>query len=161
KGTDVSLAPPFGGNLGIILNTSSSFRYCASLGGTTIKNQVGLLKRKDATAPGGCPVISTTTTTTVTTSTTTTTPASCCGAMRISLTSSAGTLQVDNLPAFPFPTGVSTIMDVAGGATMPNCQHNVVVPAGGFSVPNFDIPALNYCSSVIDLHCESGTGEGA
>src|SRR5262249_41636156 len=85
----------------------------------------------------------------------------CCGAMRISLTSSAGTLQVDNLPAFPFPTGVSTVMDVAGGATMPNCQHNVVVPSGGFSVPNFDIPALNYCSSVIDLHCESGTGEGA
>ncbi len=41
------------------------------------------------------------------------------------------------------------------------CRHNAVLPPGGFFVPHFDIPALNYCSEFIDLNCESGTGTGA
>src|SRR5262249_33905633 len=124
--------------------------------------------------PAGTPCKTTSTTTTSTTSTTSTSlgpcvPApsgdGCCGAEQIMLISSAGTLQVDNLPPFPFPTGVTTTMNsgpacAASGAS-PTCRHEVIVPAGGFAVPNFDIPALNYCSSVIDRHCESGTGEGA
>src|SRR5262249_36127124 len=78
---------------------------------------------------------------------------------RYSLTSSAGTLQVDNLPAFLFPTGVTTVMDTTAATIgLPTCQHDVHVPT--FTVPNFDIPALNYCSSVTALGCESGTGVG-
>jgi hypothetical protein len=154
KGTGVTVgASSFSGNAGIIM-TMGGTRYCASFGGTTIKNDPGNFKRKDAPAPGACPTVAPPTTTT-------TTVASCCPAQRISLTSSAGTLQVDNLPPFPFPTGVSTVMDVAGGATAPNCEHNVVIPNNGFSVPNFDIPALNYCSSVTTLGCDTGAGEGA
>jgi hypothetical protein len=38
---------------------------------------------------------------------------------------------------------------------LPTCQHDVVVPT--FSVPNFGIPALGYCSSIATLGCESGT----
>ena len=94
--------------------------------------------------------------------TTTTLPgAGCCGPERIVLRSSAGTLQVDNLPPFVFPVGVVTTMDTSAAGGAPACQHDVVVPADGFSVPNFDIPALNYCSSVTPLGCEVGTGDGA
>ena len=52
---DASINPPVSGNLGIILTTGAD-RYCAEFGGTTIKNDPGLLKRKDALAPGACPV---------------------------------------------------------------------------------------------------------
>jgi hypothetical protein len=37
----------------------------------------------------------------------------------------------------------------------------VSVPAGGFAVPSFCIPALQYTSQVISTGCESGTGDGA
>jgi hypothetical protein len=86
----------------------------------------------------------------------------CCAPQRIALVSTVGTLRVDNLAPFQFPSNVITTMDMGpavGGA--PECRHDVVVPAGGFHVPNFDIPALNYCSSINNLHCESGSGEGA
>jgi hypothetical protein len=83
---------------------------------------------------------------------------SCCPAERITLTSSAGSLRVNNLPVFPFPPGVLTVMD--SGAADDKCRHQVVVPAAGFSVPNFDIPSLNFCSSIVTLGCESGDGLG-
>ena len=35
------------------------------------------------------------------------------------------------------------------------------MPAGGFFVPNFDLPALNYCSSINPIGCDVGTGFGA
>jgi hypothetical protein len=55
KGTDVTLATaPFDGVASWQINTGAGDRYCAELGGTEIKNQAGLLKRKDAGAPGGC-----------------------------------------------------------------------------------------------------------
>jgi hypothetical protein len=53
-------------------------------------------------------------------------------------------------------------MDVAAAsAPFPDCQHPAVVPAGGFFVPNFDLPALNYCSSVTPIGCDVGSGLGA
>jgi len=53
-------------------------------------------------------------------------------------------------------------MDTSAATGAPGeCRHDVVLPPGGFFVPHFDIPALNYCSEIIDLHCESGTGDGA
>jgi hypothetical protein len=119
---------------------------------------------------GACPPQPTTTTTvpdsvttTSTTSTTSTTviceAGACCGAEQIVLVSTAGTLQVDALPPFPFPTGVMTTMNV--GAPDANCGHDVVVPAGGFFVPVFDLPALNYCSQVVATGCEAGGGVGS
>ena len=88
--------------------------------------------------------------------------AACCGPERITLSSSAGTLAVDNLAPFPFPAGVTTVMDVAAASLpYPDCQHTAIVPAGGFFVPNFDLPALNYCSSVTPIGCDVGTGFGA
>ena len=55
KGADVTLADTaFVGVASWRIDTGAGDRLCAELGGTTIKNQAGLLKRKDATAPGGC-----------------------------------------------------------------------------------------------------------
>jgi hypothetical protein len=81
----------------------------------------------------------------------------CCNPERITLTSGAGgTLTVDGLPAFPFPAGVTTVMDVAAALDQVNCQHPVSINA--FSVPTFPIPALNYCSRVTPSGCSSSTG---
>jgi hypothetical protein len=77
--------------------------------------------------------------------------------------SSAGTLRVDNLAPFPFPSGVITTMDSQATDTgFPVCHHPVLVPLGGFNVPHFDIPALNYCSEITSLGCQTGgtTGKG-
>jgi hypothetical protein len=143
KGASVtSGGTSFAGDIGVILNADGE-TYCAQIPPTT-KNVGGtIIKGKDAAAPGSCPTV----------------PSGCCGAERITLTSSAGTLTVDNLVPFPFPTGVLTVMDVgpADGA----CHHKVEVASGNFFVPNFDLPALNYCSSVTPIGCDVGTGFGA
>lgn len=56
-----SLTPPFLGDARVVLTVgSASKRYCASFGGTTIKNDTIQLKRKDAAPPTMC-VTSTTT----------------------------------------------------------------------------------------------------
>lgn len=56
KGSGITLTPPFDGEAGVIL-TSGGARYCASFGGTDVKNEAGNFKRKDAPAPGACPVV--------------------------------------------------------------------------------------------------------
>jgi hypothetical protein len=161
KGADVTVDGIVAGDLGIIITTDAD-TYCASFGGTTVKNQPGLVKRKNAPAPLSCPAPAVATTTSTSTSTTTSsTVATCCGAERITLKSSVGSLQVDNLPTFTFPANVTTIMDTSAPVVgLPECKHNVIVPAGGFTVPNYDIALLNFCSSVTVLGCESGSGEG-
>ncbi|MDX2165427.1 MAG: M28 family peptidase [Deltaproteobacteria bacterium] len=59
KGVAVSIAPPFAGDMGVVLGlpagSTAALRYCAQLGGTTSKNDASLLKRKDAAAPASCP----------------------------------------------------------------------------------------------------------
>jgi hypothetical protein len=45
---------PLGGELGITLETGTDNR-CAELGGTSVKDEAGLIKKKDAPAPGTCP----------------------------------------------------------------------------------------------------------
>ena len=60
---DQALDPPLLGNSGIRLSLGAD-SYCAEFGGTTIKNDPVLLKRKDAAAPPACPVVSPPTTTT-------------------------------------------------------------------------------------------------
>ena len=144
KGAGVTIGgSSFAGDIGVILTTDSD-EFCAQVPPTT-KNDPGNAKGKDAGAPGSCPTVSST----------------CCAPERITLTSSAGTLTVDGLPPFPFPTGVTTIMDVGPSVGGPACQHPVEVAAGNFFVPNFDLPALNYCSSVTPIGCDVGTGYGS
>ena len=107
---------------------------------------------------GSCPA-TTTTTTPGGTTTTTAPPGGCCGAARIETTSSAGTLEVSTIPAFPFPPNVQTIVDV--GAADAGCKHTGVVPPGGFAVPTFCIPSLGFSSDVLPTGCESGGADGA
>jgi hypothetical protein len=103
----------------------------------------------------------TTTTTATTTSTTLTTlPPPCCAPSRITRSSGAGMLQVGTLPAFPFPAGVTEVLDLGAAAGFPNCSHAVIIPAGGFTVPVFCIPTLGFTSKVTATGCESGGADG-
>jgi hypothetical protein len=53
---DGTLNGPVSGNVGIVLSTGTTpDRYCAEFGGSTVKNETGLVKRKAAPAPGACP----------------------------------------------------------------------------------------------------------
>jgi hypothetical protein len=51
-----SVDGPLGGELGISLETGTDNR-CAELGGTSVKDEAGLIKKKDAPAPASCPAI--------------------------------------------------------------------------------------------------------
>ena len=103
---------------------------------------------------------STVASTTSTSSTTTSTlAAGCCGAERINLNSTPGTLKVGGFAPFPFPAGVHTVIDA--GVADATCRHSVTIPAGGFVVPAFCIPALQYTSELVATGCESGTGIGS
>jgi len=83
KGTDVTVNPPVGTSLGIILTTAVGDRFCAEFPAPGLKNDPGFFKGKDAPQPSVCPTpgVGTTTTTTTPGSTTTTTtlPGLCCG----------------------------------------------------------------------------------
>jgi hypothetical protein len=83
----------------------------------------------------------------------------CCAPKRMTLTSGAGLLQVATLAPFPFPSGVQLKLDSAAGDV--DCRHAVGVPAGGFSVPVFCIPALGFTVSMDPLGCAAGAGQGA
>jgi hypothetical protein len=54
-GDAITLAPPFAGKVGVVLNLGTGDRYCAQLGGDEVKNVGTLTKRKNAPAPGACP----------------------------------------------------------------------------------------------------------
>jgi cysteine-rich repeat protein len=57
KGAGITLAPPFAGDLGVIVTAgSASKRYCVSFGGDTKKNATEGFVRKNAPAPPACPV---------------------------------------------------------------------------------------------------------
>jgi hypothetical protein len=49
------LVPPFGGELGIVLDMGSD-RYCGQFGGITVENSAHRLRRRLASAPFACPV---------------------------------------------------------------------------------------------------------
>jgi hypothetical protein len=57
RGSDVTLMPPFAGDVGIILSLGATDRYCAQFGGDEVKNDATLTKRKNAPAPTACPEI--------------------------------------------------------------------------------------------------------
>jgi hypothetical protein len=55
---DGTLNGPVSGNVGIILSIGTTpDRLCAEFGGSTVKNETGLVKRKTAPAPGACPTV--------------------------------------------------------------------------------------------------------
>jgi hypothetical protein len=55
KGSGITLAPPFTGDIGIVLSLGTSDRYCVQFGGDESRNDTTLTKRRNAPAPGGCP----------------------------------------------------------------------------------------------------------
>lgn len=66
-----------------------------------------------------------------------------------------GTLKVYTFAAFPFPAGGTIKQDVGPGDA--NCVHATVVDSpGGFSAPNFCVPALGYTVSVTQTGCGIG-----
>jgi hypothetical protein len=71
---------------------------------------------------------------------------------------------VSTLPAFPFPLGIVTVLDVGPGIAPPDrptqCHHDVIVPAGGFAVPTFCIPGLGFTSQVQVTGCAAGGAAG-
>jgi hypothetical protein len=90
KGAGVTLSAPFSLDVGVVLKVGTdSKRYCAIFGGEPARNDGTILRRKNAPAPGACPVelyssttIPPTTSTSSTTSTSTSTsvpgPVPCC-----------------------------------------------------------------------------------
>ncbi len=72
KGAGVQMATPFSGDVGVVLDVGTDTkRYCAQFGGTQVRNDLALLKKKAAGAPGSCPSQSASTTTSTTTSSST------------------------------------------------------------------------------------------
>jgi hypothetical protein len=80
----------------------------------------------------------------------------CCAGVQMSTVTSAGTLVVDSLNAFPFPAGVTTTMNV--DAPDSECAHPLSV--GVYDVPTFCIVGLGFSSDVFYIGCESGTALG-
>jgi hypothetical protein len=111
---DGTLNGPVTGEVGITLAVGSD-NYCSSFGGTEIKNQTGLVKRKDAPPPGACPTVGTTSTTL---------PASCCNG--------------DPFISFETTNAMGDCGDIidAGGATVSNINcAGLYTGGGGNSVP--------------------------
>jgi hypothetical protein len=66
-----------------------------------------------------------------------------------------GTLDVYSFAPFPFPSGGMIVQHVGDGDA--NCVHETVVPfPGGFSSPNFCVPALMFTTSVTQTGCGVG-----
>lgn len=83
----------------------------------------------------------------------------CCSPVRIVATSGAGTLAAGNFSNLPFTSGIVLSIDV--GAADATCRHAATVPASGFSVPAYCLPALGMTADFIARGCAGGTGEGA
>jgi hypothetical protein len=105
KGGGVTLPTPFLGQVGIVLTVGTdSKRYCAVFGGDDTKNDATALKRKNAPAPGACPLdLNSSTTIPPTTSTTTT----------------SSTTTTDSVPA---PSTTTTASPVSSSTSTTNFQ---------------------------------------
>lgn len=128
KGSGVTLGPPMAGDVGIILTLGAdSKRYCARFGGTGVKNQSGLTKRKDAPAPDACAVLSSTTSTstsssststsstsTTSTSTTSTSNTSSTSSSSTSTTSTSVTTTSSTTSTLPCVCGNGTVQSACG-----------------------------------------------
>ncbi|HJQ83381.1 MAG TPA: hypothetical protein VKA21_04850 [Candidatus Binatia bacterium] len=89
---------------------------------------------------------------------TTTVPPACCPAVRVVATGAAGTLKLGTLTPFPIPAGSITTIDAGPPDTA--CSHPAIVPTGGFTVPNFCIPALSFTAALRPTGCDGGAPAG-
>jgi hypothetical protein len=103
----------------------------------------------------------TTTTTTVASTTTTTQPNTCCGAQRMTLTSTGGRIRNGTLVGSTLPAGIALTVDAGPAGAFPACDHPVTVPAGGFTVPSFCLPDVGFTASLEALGCAAGGTDGS
>lgn len=169
KGAGIQLVTPFAGDVGIVLAVGTDTKnYCAQFGGATTKNDVSLLKRKTAPAPGACPTpggggttttsstiggSSTTsssvigaTTTSSTSTTSSTVPGPCCGGNNfVSFTNGIGSGACGTL--LNQAGGVFDTLD-CGGLYFGGGQNSVPLPA---LTPDFAqfITAITSCTGQI------------
>jgi hypothetical protein len=120
--------------------------------GTDGKRDPDKLVLKCLPVKGACTAVTTTTSTTLPC------PHAACEPTEIVLKSTPGSLKVGGFAPFPFPEGIMTKIEMGPGDS--GCRHDVVVPAGGFTVPSFCIPALQFMSQVVTLGCASGGADG-
>ena len=131
KGPDVTLPTPFQGQVGIVLSIGTDTkRYCALFGGVETKNDGTMLKRKDASAPGACPLDLNSSTTIPPTSSTST-------------TSTTSTTTTDTVPP-PSSTSTSTTTTASGtvtttSTTLLTCQSGAATGA----------TCATYCSCMV------------
>jgi hypothetical protein len=145
KGAGVTLEPPFAGASGIVftLDTGNPTRYCAEFGGSDVKNQTGLLKRKDALAPGGCPVAGTTTTSTSSTSTSSTSSTS---TSSTSSTSTSSTSTSSTSSTSTSSTSSTTSTSSTSTSTAPACCNG----AGALRFTNQFVAPGSDCGDIIN-----------
>jgi hypothetical protein len=121
-------------------------------GSCTTNGQTAITSCVDGITAGVPPTTSTTSTTLI--------PPACCSPERATLVGTSGATQkVGGFAAYPFPAGTTLVMDY--GPPDASCKHDVTIPPGGFTVPPFCIPGLQYTSTIEATGCESGTGVGA
>jgi hypothetical protein len=139
----VTLTTPFNSTAAAILSVDTD-RYCGEWGGTEIKNDVKLVKRKDATAPATCPVpptptpTHTNTNTPANTATSTATPSATSTSTITPTPANTATSTVTNT-ATPSPTNTPVVCPLAPGAyTLTQVSGGVLTVDG---LPAFPFPA--------------------
>lgn len=100
-----------------------------------------------------------TSTTTVPTSTSSTSVPVCCGAERLRLVGGPGTVKIAGFAPFPLPAGAVATLDAGPAAS--NCHHDVVVPAGGLTLPTYCLTGFAFAMSTYSTGCAAGDGDGA
>src|SRR5262249_41165910 len=118
KGKGVTLAPPFAGAVSVALTVGEDDQtFCCSFGGTEVKNQSSLLKRRTADAPHECaPSTTTTTLEEATTSTTMQSTATTSTTMQSGEETTSTTMMCDNTTtSTTMACGGSTTTTLAGG----------------------------------------------
>ena len=145
KGAGVQMATPFSGDVDIVLTVGTDTKlYCARFGGSEVRNDSTLLKKKSAPAPGTCSPTTTTTPTFTTTtntggsststssSTSTTIGGACCGGMQFSSFIGAG-VNADTCGTVRSANGTEYTPVVCGGMYVGGGGNSITLP---LSTPN-------------------------
>jgi hypothetical protein len=142
---DQLLDPPLGGESAIRLALGTD-AYCAEFGGVEIKNVAGLLKRKDAGAPGGCFALTTTTTSSTTS---TTVGGACCNSATFH----------SFLTTYSAGGDCGDVLDLTGTKTRDLDCAGLYFGGGGTSVPlPVTLPDLaNYITEITACTGQSAT----
>jgi hypothetical protein len=64
-------------------------------------------------------------------------------------------------PSFTFPAGTMTTIDIGPGGGLPVCQHQVTIPAGGFTSPAVCLPCCFFTAAITAEGCALGGTDGA